>query len=241
MKYCNVDCQKNHRSVHKKQCKKYKLFVYMGEGGEAVPTNVIRAQVHPSVTEIPPIAFSGRTQLEEVELPEGLEGIGSGAFFECEKLKHINIPSTVRWIDARAFDGGNKGEGGKFTHLRIPPLVSSVPRRVFSYSNQMFSLELPEDISQLGQMAFSDGHSLRNLALPSGAEVHTLAFFCCPALRKLSTSRFKTPCTEEQGDIMLDEINNALKHRFDKLPIHKMIYYQSYNNVTLAVSVLHVI
>jgi len=28
------------------------------------------------------------------------------------------------------------------------------------------------------------------------------------------------------------QVGNALKHRFDNLPIHKMLYYQSYNNIT---------
>jgi len=204
----------------------------MGEGGEVVPTNVIRAQVHPTVIEIPTTAFNGRTKLEEVDLPEGLLYIGAAAFFECGNLKHINIPSTVKWIGMRAFDGGNKGEGGKFTHLRIPPLVTEIYERAFSYSQRMFSLELPENTTQLGPFAFSNCHALRNLALPASAEVHTLSFFICPALRKLCTSRFEAPYTEEEGDILQVEINNALKHRFDKLPIHKMIYYQSYNNVT---------
>ena len=78
MKYCNVDCQKNHRSAHKKQCKKYKLFVFMGTGG--APENVIRVHVHSSVTVIPENTFAGLFKLEEVDLPEGLLEMGNVRF-----------------------------------------------------------------------------------------------------------------------------------------------------------------
>lgn len=63
--------------------------------------------------------------------------------------------------------------------------------------------------------------SLRNLALPpmfwnwSGSD----AFLECKDLLSI----FGTT----------DQIKNALYHRFDELPIHKMIYYQSYNNLTV--------
>ena len=169
MKYCNVDCQKNHRSVHKKQCKKSKLFVFMGTGG--APENVYRVQVHSSVTAIPNYTFAGLFKLEEVDLPEGLEAIGEGTFFGCPSLKYINFPSSVRRIGSQAFSSSMTSDAGKFTRLRIPPLVSSIPNRGFSNSKCMFSLELPEDLSKIEEYAFSDCHALRNVALPASAKV----------------------------------------------------------------------
>ena len=39
------------------------VFVYMGEGGEGVPDNVVRVRVDPSVTSIPARAFFQRKKL----------------------------------------------------------------------------------------------------------------------------------------------------------------------------------
>ena len=47
-------------------------FIYRGVDGEAVPMDATHLRVHPSVTEIPAGTFSGRQQLQQVELPVGL-------------------------------------------------------------------------------------------------------------------------------------------------------------------------
>ena len=79
------------------------VFVYMG-GDMVVPDDVVRAQVHPSVTVIPERAFFCHTKLEEIELSEGLIEIGNDAFFHCKALIHVNIPSTtVKTIGSSAF------------------------------------------------------------------------------------------------------------------------------------------
>ena len=78
------------------------VFEYMG-GDMVVPDDVVRAQVHPSVTVIPNKAFYYHTKLEEIELCEGLLEIGNDAFICCESLRHVNIPSTVKIISSYAF------------------------------------------------------------------------------------------------------------------------------------------
>jgi hypothetical protein len=44
------------------------VFVYTGDVGAAVPRDVVRVRVDPSVTSIPARAFDRRTKLAEVEL-----------------------------------------------------------------------------------------------------------------------------------------------------------------------------
>ena len=265
------------------------VFVYMG-GEMVVPDDVVRAQVHPSVTVIPDKAFQYHQQLEEIELCEGLieigkqsfclckslkhisipstvttipsltfqscngleevelcEGlieIGNNAFWFCESLKHVNIPSTVKTIGSHAFCGAplltlhlpNSIESignnafcfGRFHTVRVPPLVTTIATRMFSNCCSIFSVELPETITQLvaveqeeGQNiggVFDNCRSLRNVAVPPHADVGVNTFKRCTDLLQLFGSQA--------------QIINALKHRFDNLPIHKMVYYHSYNNLT---------
>ena len=83
----------------------------------------------------------------------------------------------------------------------------------------MFSAELPETITQIaGGCVFDNCRSLQNVAIPPRVVVGVNTFENCKDLLQLFHSE--------------SQIINASKHRFDNLPIHKMVYYQSYNNLT---------
>jgi len=202
--------------------------------GLVVPRDVIRVRVHPSVTVIPEKAFDGRRQLEEVELCEGLLEIGAQAFEYCVKLKRINIPSTVAIIEGWAFAYTAISDillpadvqiNGYYAFAATNLIKFTVPSQttktqgMFSCCGHLMSVELPEGVRQIEGDAFSFCISLRNFALPPDAEVVASdQFHKCRDLHKL----FGTT----------EQLINAVKHRFDNLPIHKMIYYQSYTNVT---------
>jgi len=80
----------------------------------------------------------------------------------------------------------------------------------------MFSLELPENTIEVEEYAFGDCHSLRNIALARNTVVDESAFESCVDLLHI----FDT----------VEAIVNALKIRFDGLPIHGKMYYKSYYN-----------
>ena len=197
------------------------VFVYMGEGGPAVPSDVVRVRVHPSVTRIPAEAFEYRKLLQEIELCDGLLEIGDDAFSGCD-LVAISIPNTVEHIGQYALFRNF------VTKFRIPQSVTQLSQGVLEASRSMFSLELPESIVEIGKWAVCTCSSMRNIAFPVGAdethinpepgETESTVFRYCRTLQTLFTSEKETI--------------HALKHRFDNLPIHKMIYYQSYNTIT---------
>ena len=191
-----------------------------------------------TVTRIFPSTFYWCAKLKEVKLHEGLLTIGKKAFDHCYSLKHINIPSTVIMIHNQAFyhctslavslplhdnieSIGNSAFGRcKFTHFRLPSLISTIKDSSFVECESLVSLELPESISRIESYAFYFCYSLRNIAITHDVLVQNEnAFMFCTDLRKI----FGYSATN---------IINALQHRFDNLPIHKMIYYQSYNNIT---------
>ena len=121
----------------------------------------------------------------------------------------------------------------QFTNFRVPPLITTIPDSQFCYCDNVFSVELPESIVSIsGEMAFHDCYSLRNIAIPMGADViqsesrHSMGktFGECVYPGRTDLNQVLGP---DDGPII-----NALKHRFDNLPIHKIIYYQSYNDVS---------
>jgi len=89
----------------------------------------------------------------------------------------------------------------------------------------MCSVELPESIvlvqGPLEEGGFNGAlkncHSLRNVSIPASAEVEEGAFEGCTDLQVIF-------------GLVEEVLVHELKHRFDNLPIHKMIYYQSFDN-----------
>ena len=187
-----------------------------------------------TVTVIRRAAFGNCEKLETIQLNEGLLEIGEWTFNGCTSLNAATITSTVRMIDECAFydtrlsyiylpDGVESiGERAfsftKLLNFRMPQSITTISRGLFSSCHSLFSVELPGNTTQIGIVAFVWCHSLRNVALPISAEIADGVFNNCSDLWRLFD-------TQEQ-------IINALKHRFDNLPIHKMVYYHSYNNLT---------
>ena len=213
------------------------VFIYMGGEGTGVPSNTIRAKVHPSVNELT-TSFNDHRRLEEVELCDGLVHIGRHAFEGCCELRRVNIPSTVSVINNYAFSRCWKledfeiSEGvenicmGAFAscrslrHITLPSTLRTIEEDAFMDCKSLFSAELSGNIYYIGGNVFKGCYSLRNIAIPLDAIV-------------AGKNRTFTQCTDLQQLFgTQEEIVNALQHRFDNLPIHKMIYYQSYNNIT---------
>jgi hypothetical protein len=221
------------------------VFVYTGPGGSDVPQDVVRVVVDPSVTSIPAYAFDQRKKLNEVELCEGLVEIGEGSFDCCgHSITRINIPSSLRRICDDAFRGSLRtpirlhdgiesiGEdafaGCIFTNFRVPPLITVIPSGMLMKCMSTFSVEIPELVTEIGDGAFAyTCYSLRNVAFPPNAVISNYVL-------RNGDPRYRTDLMILFGDMEADIIRE-LKHRFDGLLIHKLVYYQTYNQGMLLV------
>jgi hypothetical protein len=214
------------------------VFVYTGSGGDNVPQDVVRVWVDASVTSIPAEAFIRRKKLAEVELCEGLVEIGERSFACCDhSITTINIPNSLRRIRNRAFSyslrcpiclhdgiesiGTNAFGSCIFTNFRVPPLITAIPMEMLQYCQSVFSVELPENSIEIRVRAFSYCCSLRNVAFPPNAIIddNVLVGVNTMDLNQLFNSSKR--------------IIWELQHRFDKLPVHSVVYYQSYHQRVL--------
>lgn len=97
-----------------------------------------------TVRTIGSLAFTRRSRLRKVQLPEGLGRIGRDAFSDCDSLDELVIPASVTAIDAYAFascDGLRS-----VTFLGVP--------------------------ERLARTAFSDCDNLLHIYVPEGSEKH---------------------------------------------------------------------
>jgi len=236
----------------------HRIFVYTGDGGDAVPDDVIRVRVDPSVTAIPYKAFYGRKKLTEVELSEGLVEIGDSSFKWCgehsfgwceHSITKINTPNSLRRIRDGAFinslrcpirlhDGIESiGEYAFahciFTNFRVPPLITVFPTCMLLGCSSMFSLELPKNIMEIGLKAFYYCFNLRNVAFPPDAVIDDHIFGDIYEEEEEDDDEMDNPTDLQELFGLIAEIINELQHRFDGLPIHSIVYYQSYHQGVL--------
>lgn len=101
--------------------------------------------------------FQSCTRLEKINLPDGLRGIPSSAFYGCESLKSIYIPESVDTIGANAFYG----------------------------CKQLSKLDLPSTMTQIGLQAFCGCVHLTTVWLPEGADIGPYAFQLCTGLERV--------------------------------------------------------
>ena len=120
--------------------------------------------------------FALNYQLERMHLPDGWVEIPAGFAEDCIALKEVNIPSTVKVINANAFA----------SCLSIK------------------SLDLPEGLTELGQAAFSGCSSIETLCLPVSVSVLQPGSCAMSGLREIyskatvpplckGNSNFRTP------------------------------------------------
>lgn len=64
-----------------------------------IPPTVIHEGVTYKVTQIQSEAFKDCGNLISVKLPEGLERIGADAFHQCWRLKELNLPKSVTYLE----------------------------------------------------------------------------------------------------------------------------------------------
>jgi hypothetical protein len=218
------------------------VFVYT-TGGVRVPDDVVRIMVDSSVMTIPAHAFRGRNKLAEVALCEGLVEIGEGSFSWCDySITKIIIPNSLRRIRANAFRyslrtpillhdaiesiGQCAFIGCVFTNFRVPPLITVIPDSMVYVCISMFSLELSKHVRDIGSYAFCNCYCLRNVAFPPNA-VFGENIFIVNGLNRTSDLQ------ELFGSDV--EIIRELQHRFDGLPIHSIVYYQTYYHGVLQI------
>lgn len=112
--------------------------------------------------------FAGCGFVCELNLPDGLETICSGAFSNCRNIYgEIHIPETVHTIGYRAFAFMSRVTGS----LRIPQKVTIVPEDCFCDSGFNGALILHDGIMTIEQMAFVSTKFRGELRLPKNIEV----------------------------------------------------------------------
>lgn len=112
-------------------------------------SNVQQINIPDSVEHIDPYAFSFCNGLHTVKLPASLTLISEELFAECANLKNIDIPDTVTEIGANAFS-----KCTAFSLTELPDGIKSIGAAAFENCGRIEELVLPETLEHIGEAAF---------------------------------------------------------------------------------------
>ena len=129
-------------------------------------------------------AFSGRTTLTSIEIPETVEGIMDKAFYGCNKLTGITIPDSVASIGSSAFYSCSS-----LTSLVIGSGVASIGDSAFSNCGGLTSLVIGSGVTSIGGQAFQYCRGLTSLVIGSSVtSIGDYAFQSCSSLTSIKST-----------------------------------------------------
>ena len=174
---------------------------------------------HTSNDAIDSYAFYGCRRLTSLTLPAGITGIGYQAFWYCSGLTSLTLPAGIGWIGDNAFNGCSGLKEVRFcindnldtyltkghpfigvncdikyyindkeiTSIEIPSNVTTLGNYVFQGCSGLTSLTLPAGITSIGKEAFQGCSGLTSLNLPAGiTKIGDGAFNGCSGLKSLT-------------------------------------------------------
>ncbi len=145
-------------------------------------SNLTSITISNTVTDIQDRAFYGCSKLTEIELPANLTTMGNFAFC-LSGLENIVIPEKVQGIGRGAFNLCNSlenikfasndtiiGEGafmdcGSLTGIELPANLTTIEAILFYGCSSLTSITIPSGVTAIGNYAFLDCSSLENVTL----------------------------------------------------------------------------
>ena len=160
------------------------------------------------ITSIGYCAFYGCSGLTSLTLPDGITSIGSWAFRDCSGLTSLTIPAGITSIHSLAFQycsglkevriciNDNLDTYLTKGHPYIPVDYKYIDCDIKYYINdkEITSIEIPSNVTTLGDYVFQGRRGLTSLTLPAGiTSIGEFAFSYCSGLTSIYVYAEKVP------------------------------------------------
>ena len=173
-------------------------------GNVTIPSSVTYNGTTYSVTTIGSYAFYLCDGLTSVTIPTSVTTISYSAFRDCTSLTSVTIPSTVTSIYSSTFAGCSR-----LTNVSIPNTVTSIGNYAFQECTSLTSMRIPNSVTTLGERVFEGCNGLKNVTIGSGVtSIGYEAFKGCTALKSV-TSLATTPPTIQSNTFLSSTYSNA--------------------------------
>lgn len=117
---------------------------------------------------------SVKSGIKNITLNEGLETIGNNAFYGCQNLSEIALPSTVTNIGAMAFNTTG------LTTFNFTPAITVIGEKAFGNNTNMKEITVPGTVKAISNGMFTACRGLVTVTLEEGIEtIGAEAFYDC--------------------------------------------------------------
>lgn len=193
--------------------------ISIGQGAFQECTALASVKIPDGVTSIENGTFQECRNLTSIEIPNGVTSIGGGAFASCSKLRTIVIPDSVIAIGSNAFratayynNDSNWDSNGMLYYgnfligasgtlsgaYTIKPNTKLIAGSVFSWCEQLTSIEIPDSVVTIGESAFYHCSELKSVTIGKGVtSIGMAAFHWCDKLQKVIISDLAAWCNIE--------------------------------------------
>ena len=127
-------------------------------------TNLENIQFASTVKIIGKEAFEDCALLSSIELNDGLKSIGYNAFKGCINLKEIEIPGTVLYLSGGQFFEGCK----KLKHVILNEGLIKIGNDTFKDCAALELINVPATVTNIGNSAFENCTNLKNIIILEG-------------------------------------------------------------------------
>lgn len=159
-----------------------------------------------TATSIAQNAFRG-CLITDIQIPESITIIGSGAFYQCNKLEKINIPSKIKKLGKTMFYNCHSLQGitlpaglevlgesafygcKSLKEISIPDNIKHIPYSCFKNCKSLEYVHPGAVIDTIGESAFSGCIQLKEITIPGNTSIiGNHAFKKCINLKDLTIS-----------------------------------------------------
>lgn len=161
-----------------------------------------------------------------VDIPDGIEEIGKGAFSFCDTVERINISTSVRKINHFAFSNCSNLisiiipdsveelfmtaflDCDKLTNIQLPQKLNGSfnmkDDMLVSYTGFEENVVIPPYVDKIGELAFAGCTNTKTISVYKHiSHIDRSAFSCCRSLEKIIRLEIKPPLKYSKEDFII--------------------------------------
>lgn len=104
-------------------------------------------------------SFQGCSQLNGLELPNGVTSLGSSCFFGCSALTSIHIPNSLQELGDFCFYSCTNWTGD----VELPEGITKLPQHCFGHCSSLTSISLPSSLTEFGSYSILGSQKMKSL------------------------------------------------------------------------------
>lgn len=133
--------------------------------------------------------FGIHKDIKKIVVGEGITSIGDYAFYDCENVTQVTLPSTLTHLGIDVFY-----DCQALTAVTIPSKIKVIPDDTFYGCHALNEVNLPQGLEKIDRAAFMFCESLESLSIPDSAtQIGESAFYYC---RNLTTVNIPKKLTQ---------------------------------------------